>query len=258
MENNHCCKNCSAPLQGAYCHECGQKAATGRLTLRVVMHNLFYGLFHCDRNILYSYYALFTRPGKIMADYIDGRRIRYFNPFTMLVITAGIVGVLNEVLLAKHLPEALPVDVVASTVSRLWHHLQTLLSSNVTSAILLTPLFTLATKWAVGKKSGNPYNYTELLVAGVYVACQWLVLYTLIVIPVRFIFGDIGTADALLLLPYLAFLVWDFRQLFRFSIKKSIGRTLLMTLYFLLITLLLTVLLILLILGVMMLFDPIL
>jgi hypothetical protein len=201
--------------------------------MRVVMHNLFYGLFHCDRNILYSYYALFTRPGKMIADYIGGCRIRYFNPFTMLVITAGIVGVLDEVLLAKHLPEALPVDVAASTASRLWHHLQTLLSSNVTSAIMLTPLFTLAAKWAVGKKSGNSYNYTELLVAGVYVACQWLVLYAFIVIPVRFLFGDMGAVDALLLLPYLAFLVWDFRQFFRFSVKKSIGRTLLMFLYLL-------------------------
>ncbi|MDR0582332.1 MAG: DUF3667 domain-containing protein [Prevotellaceae bacterium] len=233
-EENRLCKNCDAELQGNYCHTCGQKASTGKLTMRVLLHSLFHGIFHCDRNILYTYYALFTRPGKMIAEYIAGHRIRYFNPFTTLIITAGIVSILEEVMLAEHLHVSLPAaDFI---LSRLWHHLNAIMSTNVAfKAIIVAPVFALSTKWVTRKKSGHHYNYTELLVACVYIACQCLAIYILLDIPAQLIFGKDSLIIEFLPIIYLSLFVWNFKQLFQLSVMKSIWRVFLIILCWLVI-----------------------
>lgn len=232
MTENCFCKNCNAGLQGAYCHACGQKASTGRLTIRAVLQNMFHGIFHCDRNILYTCYALFTRPGRMIADYIAGCRIRYFNPFTMLIITAGIATLLREVMLAGHVEEQVKAAIDSDSVlSRLLLYAGKVTDSPAFSAILLILPFALAAKWAIGKKSGNRYNYMELLVAGVYIACQCLAAYIVIGIPTLSIFGKTTISNLCILSPYFALLVWDCKQLFQLSVIKSVGRVLLMHLH---------------------------
>lgn len=234
MEEKCLCKNCNTELQGNYCHTCGQKNSTGRLTMFMLLHSLFHGIFHCDRNILYTYYALFTRPGKMIAEYIAGRRIRYFNPFTTLIITAGIAGIFGEIMLAElHAPLPAPA-VDGSLLSRLWHHLET---NDIFKTIILLPLYALSTKWAMGKKSGTHYNYTELLVAFVYIACQrMMMIYILLEIPGYFIFGKNSLIVGSFKYLFYLLLIWNFKQLFQLSVMKSIWRTFLMTLCLLILT----------------------
>lgn len=223
MKEKHHCKNCNTELQGNYCQSCGQKSIVGRFTMRAVLHSMVHGIFHCDRNILHTYYALFTHPGKMIAGYINGCRIRYFNPFTMLVITAGIVTVVSEILLAEHIKSA-PIEASGTVLSRLWHHLATVRESPAFTAIALIFLFTFAaklvTRWIPGKKHGIRYNYTELLVAGVYIACQCLAAHLLVEMPLQLILGKdhIDYFNCI----YLVFWVWDCKQLFQLSVKKSI------------------------------------
>lgn len=224
MEDNCRCRNCDAELQGRYCHACGQKSATGHFTMRTLLHNLFHGIFHCDRNILYTYYDLFTRPGKMIAGYLQGRRIRYINPFTMLIIMSGIVTVFSEILLAEHLKSASTED-SGTILSRLWHHLEMLKENPVFSAIVLILLFTLAAKFIAKridrKQHAVRYNYTELLIAGVYIACQCLAIYLLVEMPLHLILGKEHFITKFFIFFYLSFWVWDCKQLFQLSVKKS-------------------------------------
>jgi hypothetical protein len=225
MDDNRRCRNCDAELQGRYCHACGQKSVTGRFTMRSLLHNLLHGIFHCDRNILYTYYDLFTRPGKMIAGYLEGRRIRYINPFTMLVIMSGIVTVFSEILLAEHLKSA-PAEASGTVLSRLWHHLEALKDSPVFFTIVLVLLFTLAAKfivkWIQGKRQAVRYNYTELLIAGVYIACQCLAVYLLVEMPLHVLLGKEHLVVDHFILFYFVFLVWDCKQLFQLPVKKSI------------------------------------
>lgn len=226
MEEN-LCKNCNAELQGAYCHTCGQKASVKRFTMRTVLHNLFHGIFHCDRSILYTCYALFTRPGKMIADYIAGRRIRYFNPFTMLVIMASIASVLSEILLAEHVKATIlpAVSDSDSMLLRLGHYLLAVMEGTVFQSIIFLPLFALAAKWTFGRKNVRRYNYTELLIAGVYIICKYLIISILLEIPAQLVFGN---CTKIFLLLYFSCMVWDCRQLFGLSIPSAIWRVLLM------------------------------
>lgn len=137
------CKNCGHHYEGHYCNECGQKAKTGKLTLRSVIDNWAYGLTNCDTGILFTYKELFTRPGHMLADYIRGKRVIYFQPFPMLFITAGLYGLLSEILVPPEIEQKTEVlTVAASFWERFYHLLSTWVHTSMSlTAILTLPLF---------------------------------------------------------------------------------------------------------------------
>lgn len=85
------CKNCGVHFKGSYCYNCSQKAATGRLQVSNVLHELWHNFTHTDRSALGLIAALFKKPGAVIQDYIDGRRKKYFNPYTFFLVTGAIV-----------------------------------------------------------------------------------------------------------------------------------------------------------------------
>lgn len=96
------CKNCGEELCGDYCYRCGQKASTGRLTMRYFYHELAYSFTHADRRgIFFTLKALFTRPGYMLRDYILGRRANYFRPFPLLIILATLYGIADHLVEKK-------------------------------------------------------------------------------------------------------------------------------------------------------------
>lgn len=92
---NSACLNCEAPLpaQARFCPHCGQKAATRRLTLHDITHEFWHALTHTDHSVIGLIKALLLRPGLVAAEYVDGHRKRYFNPFTFLIVAVGLSAV---------------------------------------------------------------------------------------------------------------------------------------------------------------------
>lgn len=89
--NKHVCLNCDGPLMGAYCHECGQKANTHRITVpHLIQHDLLHGLWHFDKGLLYTLREAFLRPGTMAINYIRGKRVRYYNVFYLILLVLGI------------------------------------------------------------------------------------------------------------------------------------------------------------------------
>src|SRR5690606_7752881 len=74
------CGNCSALLQGAHCHVCGQP------TLGLVRHfSTIFGdfvdsAFNLDSRTLRTLFPLLFRPGFLTVEYFAGRRVRYVSP----------------------------------------------------------------------------------------------------------------------------------------------------------------------------------
>jgi hypothetical protein len=86
MSATHCL-NCNAPLQGAYCHSCGQKGNTHRLTLKhFLAHDLVHGLWHLDGAFPRTVKAALLWPGRTAREYIAGRRVGHFNLVTLILI----------------------------------------------------------------------------------------------------------------------------------------------------------------------------
>ena len=91
MTNNNCL-NCGKELTDKYCPGCGQKADTHRISFQnFLFHDVLHGTFHLEKGMLFTAKQALTRPGKAALDYISGKRVRYYNVFYLILITAGFI-----------------------------------------------------------------------------------------------------------------------------------------------------------------------
>ncbi len=81
------CTNCGHPLDMSdkYCPNCSQANSTKKLTLKDFFDEFFSSLISYDSKLLNTLSAMVLRPGKITKDYINGKRVRYTNPFRFLL-----------------------------------------------------------------------------------------------------------------------------------------------------------------------------
>ncbi len=80
------CMNCSGPLSGQYCSNCGQRSRVRLITMWELFRDLFADLFEFDSRVWRSIIPLLFRPGKLTREYLSGRRMRYVPPFRMYLI----------------------------------------------------------------------------------------------------------------------------------------------------------------------------
>jgi hypothetical protein len=88
------CKSCGAVLTGKFCQACGQKAAIHPITTGYLLREIPHAVFHVDHGFGATVVGLARRPGTLINEYLDGRRAKYFNPLTFLIIWAGLVALL--------------------------------------------------------------------------------------------------------------------------------------------------------------------
>ncbi len=84
------CLNCGyvLHLDDKYCPNCSQANSTKKLVLKDFLDEFFSNLINYDSKLLATLYAMLIRPGSITRDYINGKRIRYTNPFRFLLSLA--------------------------------------------------------------------------------------------------------------------------------------------------------------------------
>lgn len=107
------CLNCDKATERNYCSNCGQKTDTHRITLKhFLFHDVIHGVWHIDRGILFTLKQALFRPGKAALDYIEGKRIRYYNVFYLILLLIGL-GIFIESIyvasLAKYVSYSTPI-----------------------------------------------------------------------------------------------------------------------------------------------------
>lgn len=77
------CLNCKHPLDisDEYCSNCGQLNSTKKLAFNDFFNEFFAGILSYDSRFYRTLGVLLFKPGKISKDYIEGKRIRYANPY---------------------------------------------------------------------------------------------------------------------------------------------------------------------------------
>ncbi|MBK8705957.1 MAG: DUF3667 domain-containing protein [Saprospiraceae bacterium] len=83
------CKTCQTPLEGLYCHNCGQKTLTGHITVKSLTASLFHIITNLEQGFTYTLIALFTRPGQVIREYLEGATRRYYHPLRYLLVLSG-------------------------------------------------------------------------------------------------------------------------------------------------------------------------
>lgn len=92
------CLNCNEDLNPAqkFCSSCGQKANIYRLTTKEIFHQALHAITHADKGLFSVIKDLAIKPGIVAKEYIEGKRKKYFNPYSLLVIVTGIVLVISS------------------------------------------------------------------------------------------------------------------------------------------------------------------
>jgi hypothetical protein len=170
------CRNCETDVGVGrnYCGICGQKYATGRLTLREIGHDLVHALVHVDRSALSLVQMLLLRPGTVALDYVQGRRKRYFGPFSFLVI---VVAAASAVIALTGFRA-----VSSSTANVVADFFQTHMN------LLMFADFPLLAAFSRLLDTRGCFNFAEHLVLAAYTSSMRILIATLIVVPYWLVF----------------------------------------------------------------------
>lgn len=79
------CANCGEPLQGAFCHRCGQSAHDPVRSFGHAVEEVFESFWHLDGRIFRTLRALLA-PGRLALDYLAGHRVAYVAPLRLFVV----------------------------------------------------------------------------------------------------------------------------------------------------------------------------
>ena len=262
------CLNCGTEFHGKFCPECGQDAKTSRFTLRFIWSNLFVAILGRDGGIGYTIKNLFSRPGKMIVEILEGKRRKYVSPFptlflalTLYVLIFTATGTKNIEI--DNLPEDLDTELTVKVGDK-----TTEINNNSTAAkemlqkgaqlvvdgyhfylnhytlcyMLTLPLFVIAARKCYGKENRKRYNRAEYIVAIVY-AMVILVLYRCVInliYPISHHFY--GTMAFYEPVAIIIALTACFRKMMGFSTAKTVWRSILtVALYYILLGAIVTI-----------------
>lgn len=222
----HPCANCGQTLTGKYCAACGQPANTHKINLHYLWHDIQHGFFHFDNGLFFTVKQLLTRPGHTIREFLEGKRIRHFRPFSMVILLATVYALLYH-FFHLDMENVVRINVTGNAQSRVGPDVKKindwLTSHYALSTLLLLPLLALASWLAFFKKKGR-FNYLEHLVITAFLTGQRLVV-RIVVMPLVYAFKGTATAGIILEIVSLinvALFAWTYMQLFRESSRVVI------------------------------------
>ena len=79
------CENCDAPLQGEFCHQCGQSTHNPVRHAGHALEEVFESFWHLDGRLFRTLRDLLA-PGRAANEYLAGHRQRYLPPLRLFVV----------------------------------------------------------------------------------------------------------------------------------------------------------------------------
>lgn len=80
------CKNCSNLLQGNFCSYCGQADKDVKRPVLTLLKELSHVIFELDGRAYKTLFFVFTRPGFLSKEYVQGRRASYTPPLRLFLV----------------------------------------------------------------------------------------------------------------------------------------------------------------------------
>src|SRR6516225_11479891 len=86
-ETAEVCPNCQTKLLGEFCHNCGERQFhQDELGIRHFASHALHETTHLDTKVFATMRYLFTRPGYLTVEYVEGRRSRYMKPLSLFLV----------------------------------------------------------------------------------------------------------------------------------------------------------------------------
>lgn len=80
------CLNCGQPIYDNFCASCGQKNRTVKRPLFNLLSEVSHAVFELDGKAYRTVFFLFTKPGFLSREYIEGRRVSYTPPLRLFLV----------------------------------------------------------------------------------------------------------------------------------------------------------------------------
>lgn len=90
------CENCTTPLQGGYCHVCGQRAANPLRHFGHAVEEVFEAFWHLDGRVFRTLRDLAV-PGRVACNYLAGHRVRYIAPLRLFVVLTVLTFFIGQI-----------------------------------------------------------------------------------------------------------------------------------------------------------------
>lgn len=236
------CLNCGMVHQNRYCPNCGQRSNIKRFNWKGVFENMTKGLLNTDRGFLFTIKSLFVNPGRVIKNYIDGARVKYFPPFPSMFIIAGFYALIKKFsdfthggMVPKKLAELDPsiaaditketgkdANATLSAIGRTFDFIEEFFGNNLGLLMLLaTPLVVLSIRCCFGKSFRKKYNWAETYIISAFVNTQDFVVLSVLAIAVWIFPGFEDNSNTVAAILFLILLVWDMRPFAVLSSNKS-------------------------------------
>jgi len=203
------CKNCNEEGSGNFCTNCGQRLEINPITLRAILDELIAAI-NLERGLLHTFQDLSTRPGKMIREYIAGKRIVYMSPLRYLffmVAIGALAGLFYKVdPIVEVGADEIQNAATYKEIERVIKEYYSLLS------FVSVPFFALFS-WMFFKK--NNRSFAQHLVLNAYVSAHanlfFLVTLPLLVMDNKMLYG-IG--NFIFLSVTVAYSIWAYMQFF--------------------------------------------
>lgn len=110
------CANCTAPLQGAFCHDCGQSIKSVIQPVSHMLEDAGDLFFHLDERVVHTLPPLFLKPGFLTLEYFAGRRVRYIAPFRLMFVFCLLCFFVMHLAMNVHKPKGGEEDTPRDTI----------------------------------------------------------------------------------------------------------------------------------------------
>jgi hypothetical protein len=195
------CKNCETPYLSSfnYCPQCSQKVHLHRISPHEVFHEAVHYFTHADKGIFQLIRDLVLKSGTVAKEYVNGKRKKYFPPLNFFLLVAAIFVFISNIPKETHSPidmqkENLELNAITNPVQKekmtrlyerkekAFHFMRKYSNLMAMMALPLTAFFF----WLFYRKEN--YNYTEHLVAGMYMLGFCILINTLLILPISLLF----------------------------------------------------------------------
>jgi hypothetical protein len=217
------CANCEHAFDSKFCPACGQKADIHRVKIKTVVHDFLHAFTHADKGFLLLVKELVTKPGIVAREFMEGRRKRYFNPLSFLVITSAVFAYIDD---TTGYMEALTGGSQGTDSARVSPQMREVFeivrtSGKTLTLFLIAPLFALLS-WLFFIRS--KYNYAENFVLNAFLFGEAMIFRIVFFIPVHVIFPEYTARITWFFYEpvFLLYMIVAFRQFYRQNLFLTI------------------------------------
>lgn len=200
------CKNCGHQFTGNFCNHCGQNAKTHRIDAAFLWEDIEHGILHYDKGILYTVKQLFLKPGFVIKDYIEGKRVHHFRPISLTIVLATLY------VLVYHLTK---IDLVNQDSEGSKMIFEKVLEHYYWFVFITIPIFAWSTALFF---RNNGYNFWEYFIFEAFKASQRLIVHILF-IPIIFLINDASVTNYIIKGLILVDFAWFSGRICNFSIN---------------------------------------